>query len=583
MRQARNALFLLLATAMAAQAADTSPYFRFQYGASPPGKPGSAEPGTNDGGTTAPPASLDLSFAQASPVVSGQTGAPRAGTYRAAGGSAPYTMTLAGAPPTLTLSPDAPDGSSWVLSGDLGPSPGTFRRARITLTDASSAQTSYAIPLDVSAPSADQPNPPPLSVGGDDLPPSFNANSQTYATATASGGAPPYAWSLSGAPQTMAFSGYSHLPTASTVQVNASIPTPAHYEDVTLTVTDSKGQTASRKLAPFDVVTGNALATLAVEPVPTPPATLQAGATWTSGPFHVSGGSGTGYNAYLSGGPSSDSFSVQQDPADPSAFRLTLAPGPADIGRYANMMVVARDDQGASTLAQVGSVSVPAPAPLALAAQTGPLSVDPGSFDPHVNGSFKGGSGTYTIEAFGNPPDFSFYLYAYDQASASGDGSRDVMMIAYATSPGTWRDLLVVVTDAGTGQRLELGRFDVTVGDPGTVAGGPITSCTSVWGSPPMTINSGDTMNHQDGIHVNGGEAPFAVSYNPGAIPSQLGFSIDASKPYPLATGVSGITLRLAPTAPGQFDSVPVVVTDSKGSSCTVALSALVNPKGTGY
>jgi hypothetical protein len=493
-------------------------------------------------------------------------------------------MGLVNAPGTLRLARVAQDGATYALSGDLGPSPDAFRSARVDLTDAKGTTVSYPVPMTVAA-APERPGPGAPVLTSQDFSASFARGSLTYADASVAGGTPPFSWSIGNGPAAMTVGGQANVPNGSQVRVYASIATPGPYQGVTLTVTDAAGKTASRTYAPFEIRTDAGNPALSVSAMDQVPATVPPGTTWTSGPFTVSGGSGAGYNGYVQGGPNSQSFALVPVGTDGRTFRIELSPTTADIGRYPGLAVIMRDGEGSpDTVVGLGTTAVPSAAPIVAVSQPDKDYREPvGTYNPIVNGTFSGGTGPYSVEVFGLPADGTIYLFAYAQAAASGNGVQEILTAAYGSEPRTYEDLLMVVTDTRTGERIPFDRFRLTIGPGSAAAGGPITACSG-WGVPDgYRLNVGDTMDIYDGLSVTGGVAPFRVEYDASAIQPSLGFEILPGNLYPnaLAQGRTGIEVRMKPTAPGAFSNVPARIVDSNDSSCAVSMSSTVSPHGT--
>jgi uncharacterized protein (TIGR03437 family) len=110
------------------------------------------------------------------------TSSPYSFSIPAAGGQAPYRFTGTGAPPGFTIS------SAGVISGTAS-TPGSYTISAV-VTDANGLSYSASFPLTVILPS-------PLKVPGGSLPATTSAVPYTQPLA-ATGGAPPYTWTLAG-------------------------------------------------------------------------------------------------------------------------------------------------------------------------------------------------------------------------------------------------------------------------------------------------------------------------------------------------------------------------------------------------
>jgi uncharacterized protein (TIGR03437 family) len=144
--------------------------------------------------------------------------------FTATGGSGSYTWSSGSLPPGLSLSG----------SGSLGGTPTAAFTGGIgvTATDTiSHATASTSLSLSITAPT--------LTLNGPTTLGSVATGAAVSATFTASGGVPPYTWSLSGAPG---------LTVDSSGHVTGSAGSPGNYT-ASLTVTDSNGTSTSRSLS----------------------------------------------------------------------------------------------------------------------------------------------------------------------------------------------------------------------------------------------------------------------------------------------------------------------------------------------
>jgi Putative Ig domain len=171
-----------------------------------------------------------LAITTVAPIFNGTVGVAYVQTFKASGGAPPYTWSiLSGSAGNLTLDP---------ASGNLQGTPqnaGTFNFT-VQVSDASAATATQTFSLVV--------NPPALtiSVGGTLPSGTVNAPYSQILPVVATGGTPPYTWSLiSGTPP--------GLTLASSTLTLSGTPTTAGTFNFTVQAADSAGLTASRSLS----------------------------------------------------------------------------------------------------------------------------------------------------------------------------------------------------------------------------------------------------------------------------------------------------------------------------------------------
>ena len=172
-----------------------------------------------------------------SSLANATVGSPYSTTLKATGGTTPYTWAISGLPPPLT------GDATGLISGT--PTTQGTSTISVKVTDATGASASATLTLTVVM--------APLTITTASLP-SGTVGSQYMQTVMATGGTPPYTWSVSGA------SNFS----ISASGVLSGTALPAGTISLVVTVTDSLGTTASK---PFTVnVTGPLMITTASLP-----------------------------------------------------------------------------------------------------------------------------------------------------------------------------------------------------------------------------------------------------------------------------------------------------------------------------
>ena len=134
---------------------------------------------------------LTLPSPNPSSLAAGYTSTPYTGSISASGGSGNYSWQVTGLSDNLST---APSGSILTISGTPGPTPATVT-FNVTLTDtttnASITQNGYSIAIDTPVPvTLPAPNPATL--------PSATTNELYSGSIVATGGVPPYTWSVNG-------------------------------------------------------------------------------------------------------------------------------------------------------------------------------------------------------------------------------------------------------------------------------------------------------------------------------------------------------------------------------------------------
>ncbi len=267
----------------------------------------------------------------------GQVGVPYSATFSATGGQPPYSFSASGLPLGLTFS-----GTS--ISGTPAAGSEGSYTVTVTVTDAAGAKAGASSSVTITAAG--------LQITTASLP-DGTVGSAYSASLSASGGVPPYAFTAGGLPD-----GVSLSPGGAISGTIPSITVPGSFP-VTATVTDSKGNSASRSytlavVLPALAITGISSTTATVGA----PFSATAAATGGKAPYTWSG-SGPGVSVSASG----------------AVTGTFTAPGSVGV----NLSV--RDSAGA-TASQTFQISVGLPAPPASTLSGLPGTADPASQTP---------------------------------------------------------------------------------------------------------------------------------------------------------------------------------------------------------
>lgn len=165
-----------------------------------------------------------LSITTSSPLPNGTVGAAYSQSLAASGGAPPYTWSVTGAPTWLTVS------AAGVMSG----TPTTAGTANFTVQvrDNASQMTTKSFALTV--------DPPPLAITTESPLPNGTVGTAYSQSLAATGGTPPYMWSVTGAPTWLTLSGAG---------VISGTPTTAGTANFTVQVRDNASRTATKSFA----------------------------------------------------------------------------------------------------------------------------------------------------------------------------------------------------------------------------------------------------------------------------------------------------------------------------------------------
>ena len=172
---------------------------------------------------------VQLTITTSAPLFTGVVGSSYAETFTASGGAPPYTWTVSsGSTGSLTL-----NSTTGTLSGTPAAAGTLAFTVQVTDTAGNKANQSYTITVQAST--------LVLSTGAALPAGTMGAAYNQTISASASGGAPPYTWSLSGLPGGLSFN-------VTSLAISGT-PTAAGTFPLTLQVTDSAGSTAQKSLS----------------------------------------------------------------------------------------------------------------------------------------------------------------------------------------------------------------------------------------------------------------------------------------------------------------------------------------------
>ena len=316
----------------------------------------------------------------------GQVGVPYSATFTASGGQAPYSFSASGLPAGLSFSGASISGTPAVGSE------GTYT-VTVTVTDAAGAKASASSSVTITG--------APLQITTASLP-NGTVGGGYSASVSASGGTPPYTFSAGGLP-----SGVSISPGGA---ISGTIPatTPPGNFEVTATVTDSKGNTASRSYTvtvtlPALTITGIS-STTATAGTPFSATAAAAGGkppyTWSgSGPGVSVSASGAITGTFASPGSVAVSLSVKDSAGATASQTFQITVGlPATPSSTLGGLPGTANPASQSTV----TVTLGAPFPVdVIATLTMTFQPDSGPDDPAVQFSTGGRTAQMTVPAGG--------------------------------------------------------------------------------------------------------------------------------------------------------------------------------------
>jgi large repetitive protein len=468
---------------------------------------------------TVKPAPLAITTAS---LPAGTVGTAYSQALAASGGTSPYSWAIA--------SGSLPSGLSLSTGGTISGTPGAAGSSSFTVRVTDSASVTATAPLSLTI------NPPPLKITTTSLPTGTVGTAYSQALG-ASGGTPPYSWTLASGSLPAGL----NLSTAGTI---SGTPGTAGLSSFTVRVTDSATVTATAPLS------------LTINP---PPLKI----TTSSLP---AGTVGTPYSQTLgaSGGTPPYSWALASGslPA-----RLGLSAGGTISGTPGNAGL------SSFTVRVTDSASVTATAPLS-------LTIDP---DPPVVTTSSLPAGTVGI--------------AYSQALAASGGSPPYNWLLTSGSLPAGLSLSAGGTLSGTPEAAGLSVFTVRVTDSALASGTAALSVSinpSALGITTSSLPAGTVgIAYAQALAASGGTPPYSWALASGSLPAGLNLSAGGTlSGTPGTAGLSSFTVRVtdhasvAATAPLSVSINPPVlriITSSlpAGTAGTAYSQALAASGGT--
>lgn len=443
-----------------------------------------------------------------SSLAAGSTGVPYSQTLTASGGTGPYSWSVAGGnlPPGLSLA-----SSSGVLAG-TPTTAGSFQ-FRLQVYDSAGGIASQAFTISIADPPASKPSITTSSLPGGTVGSAYSA------TVSATGGTPPYTWSVSSGSLP---SGLSLNSSSGTI---TGTPSSANTFNFTIKVTDSANGTATQS---FTITIASKPPSLAITTTSLPGGTV---GTPYSQTVSATGGSGP-YTWAVSSGSLPNGLAL-------GASNGTLSGAPSSANTFNFTIQVT--DAANSTATQAFTVTI-APNTPSLAITTTSL----------PNGTV----GT-----------------AYSQTVAATGGAGPY---SWAVSSGALPDGLSLNSSnggiSGTPSSAKTFNFTIKVTDSHNATATQAFSVTIVANTPALTINTGSSLpdgtvgvGYSQTVTATGGAPPYTWSVTSGSLPG--GLNLD---------GPSG-TISGVPTSAGTFP-FSIRVSDKNTAVADQAFQIVIGP-----
>jgi hypothetical protein len=291
---------------------------------------------TSTSGTSNPTQTSNTLTVSTTSLPSGTVGAVYSAAVAASGGTTPYTYNATNLPGGLSISASTGMITGIPAQSSVGTATATVKVTDSTKPSAQSASSSLSISISAAA------SPPALAVTTTSLPRGTVSTAYPSTTLQASGGVPPYSWSL----QSANMPGGLNLSTAGTI---SGTPTSAGAYPLTFVVTDSSTtpQTAKASL------------TVTISAAPTGPTSTLTLTTTTLAEATVN----TAYSATLAatGGVAPYNFILANGAALPAGLTLSAAGGisgtPTTAGTTA-FTVNVTDSSTPTPLSASGNLSI---------------------------------------------------------------------------------------------------------------------------------------------------------------------------------------------------------------------------------